>query len=524
MTGYALLPFAFFIRYFRGKNPFLVMAALGWAAVLSPFFVHGAELPRLEKVPCWFTVTEPMRVRCARMHVAQVRGTSPAREIDFPVVIFESTAKERKSDAVLIPGGGGPGNAMGLTQNRIEGLWRMHDWILASGRDAVLMDPRGVGLARPTLACREFTAIVPQLWSRHNTAVEELALTLQALQACKTRLQGEGIDLNAYHTDAMVADIEELRRALDIPQWNIYGTSYGANLAYAVAQTYPDRVRSVILDSFQPPDVRFFDRYAQTVSRAFTSLFELCRSDTGCVRDYPNLDKIVARLVEQADAQPLRLTVAHPYTLEPFPMVVSGLSLLAVLRSALYSEDDVGALPEIIYAVARGSTDLLAPLLRNTLEEDLDEAYSDGVHFSTNCREEVPFNNMQAAMRQAQRQPLAAEFMLSVLEYYQAVCTLWDVAPAPVAGTQTAQINVPALILAGALDPVTPAQWSMQSPGKFRRVVRREFAGVGHDVIAGTYCAVIVAESFLDDPERAALDPDCLKESRPLRFRLLPRH
>lgn len=464
-----------------------------------------------------------MQIRCARMHVAQERGTSPVREIDFPVVIFESTAKDRKPDSVLIPGGGGPGNAMGLTQNRIESLWRMQDWILASGRDAVLIDPRGVGLARPMLACREFTAIVPQLWSRHNTAVEELALTLQALQACKTRLQSEGINLNAYHTDSTVADIEELRRALNIPQWNIYGTSYGANLAYAVAQAFPDRVRSVILDSFQPPDVRFFDRYAHTVSRAFTTLFELCRADTGCVLDYPNLDKTITRLVEQADVAPIRVAVAHPYTLEPFPMVVSGLSLLSVLRSALYSEDDLGALPEIIHAVARGSTDLLAPLLRNTLEEDLDEAYSDGVHFSTNCREEVPFNDMQTAMRQAQRQPLAGEFMLSVLEYYQSVCTLWDVAPAPAASTRAATIHVPALILAGALDPVTPAQWSMQSQGTFRRVIRREFAGVGHDVIAGTYCAVIIAESFLDDPERAALDPDCLNEPRSVRFRLLPR-
>lgn len=479
-------------------------------------------VPRIESIPCWFEASPEMNVRCLKMHVAQTRGAKSSRAIEFPVVILQTQSEHRSKDAVLIPGGGGPGSAIGLTQHGVEGLWRSSDWILEGGRDVVLIDPRGVGLAKPNLACHEFVTLVPLLWRQHHTSTEELALTLQAYQRCKQRLELESVDLNAFHTDATAIDIEELRRLLEIEQWNIYGTSYGANVALVVAQRYPLRVRSLILDSFQPPDARFFDDYTQTVGTAFEQLFEQCRKTVDCARDYPDLKPVLVKLVAQADAKPLQLMVAHPYTLEPFPVVVSGTGLLSLIRSALYNEDDIAGLPEVIFALMRGSTDLLAPLLRESLRDDLYQTYSDGVHLSANCREEVPFNDMHAAMRQANNHPYARDLILSVLEYYQAVCQLWDVIPATAESVHPAKIDIPALVLSGSLDPVTPAKWSAQSRGRFSPLYRHEFAGVAHDVIAATYCAAIVAARFLDDPKQDPLVHSCLKEDRRIRFRLLP--
>lgn len=479
-------------------------------------------VPRLESVPCWFEASSEMKVRCLKMYVAQTRGAKPSGAVEFPIVILQTQSEHRSKDAVLIPGGGGPGSAIGLTQHGVERLWRSSDWMLEGGRDVVLIDPRGVGLAQPNLACHEFVTLVPQLWSRHHTSAEELALTLVAYQHCKKRLEQDHVDLNAFHTDATAIDIEELRRLLEIEQWNIYGTSYGANVALVVAQHYPQRVRSLILDSFQPPDARFFNDYPQTVGTAFEQLFEQCRTTADCARDYPDLKQVFVKLVAQTDAKPLQLVVAHPYTLEPFPVVVSGTGLLSLIRSALYNEDDIAGLPEVIFALTRGSTDLLAPLVREGLRDDLDQTYSDGVHLSANCREEVPFNDMHTAMHQADSHPYARDLILSVLEYYQTVCQLWDVLPAAEETVHPAKVDVPALVLSGTLDPVTPAKWSAQSRGRFSPLYRQEFAGVAHDVIAATYCAAIVAARFLEDPKQDPLGHSCLKEDRRIRFRLLP--
>ncbi|SPH23566.1 Proline iminopeptidase [Defluviimonas aquaemixtae] len=45
----------------------------------------------------------------------------------------------------------------------------------------------------------------------------------------------------------LVADIERIRRSLDITNWIIFGGSWGATLALLYAQTYPDRVRHLVL-------------------------------------------------------------------------------------------------------------------------------------------------------------------------------------------------------------------------------------------------------------------------------------
>ncbi|WBU60099.1 prolyl aminopeptidase [Paracoccus albus] len=51
----------------------------------------------------------------------------------------------------------------------------------------------------------------------------------------------------ANTTDHLVADIEVIRKALNIPQWSVFGGSWGATLALAYAQRHPGAVTALIL-------------------------------------------------------------------------------------------------------------------------------------------------------------------------------------------------------------------------------------------------------------------------------------
>lgn len=55
------------------------------------------------------------------------------------------------------------------------------------------------------------------------------------------------IDLTTNTTQNLVADMERLRRHLDIDRWMVWGGSWGSTLALAYAETYPDRVSEMIL-------------------------------------------------------------------------------------------------------------------------------------------------------------------------------------------------------------------------------------------------------------------------------------
>ena len=54
-------------------------------------------------------------------------------------------------------------------------------------------------------------------------------------------------DLTANTTWHLVADIEALRAHLDIERWQLFGGSWGATLAMAYAQAFPERVSEVVL-------------------------------------------------------------------------------------------------------------------------------------------------------------------------------------------------------------------------------------------------------------------------------------
>jgi len=54
-------------------------------------------------------------------------------------------------------------------------------------------------------------------------------------------------ELEGNTTWDLVADMEKLRRHLDIERWQVFGGSWGSTLALAYAQTHPERVTELVL-------------------------------------------------------------------------------------------------------------------------------------------------------------------------------------------------------------------------------------------------------------------------------------
>ena len=54
-------------------------------------------------------------------------------------------------------------------------------------------------------------------------------------------------DLGSNTTQALIADIEQLRKHLDIKRWLLTGVSWGSTLALAYAQAHPERISEIVL-------------------------------------------------------------------------------------------------------------------------------------------------------------------------------------------------------------------------------------------------------------------------------------
>ncbi len=101
------------------------------------------------------------------------------------------------------------------------------------------MTQRGTLFNDPDLNCPEldqfYARQVSLLYDAPSTGREQAA----ARQGCRDRLAAAGIDLSAYNTTENAADFADLRHVLGIEEWNVYGYSYGSDLALSTCATTP---------------------------------------------------------------------------------------------------------------------------------------------------------------------------------------------------------------------------------------------------------------------------------------------
>ena len=496
---------------------FLAVAELASPSVMASD--NAATAARLDWVPCWFEPPPGRAADCARLRVPQNRGRVDTIDVVLPLVVYRSASLPRQPDPLVVLGGGGPGNAVGIDGEQANDWWYFLDVLaLDGGRDVVVMDQRGAGLAEPSLACEWSEVDAVDDFTGSVSLETQLRSMERGLGRCRERLMSAGVDLAAYDSDAAAADIEDLRDALGIARWNLYGTSYAARIALSVLRDHPHGVRSAILDSAVPPEARFYEESPLVLEHGFEMLFTACDADALCAAFYPDTRAAFGRVMRRLRQRQLTLTMAWPDTLTPFSMRVDDERLVEILFQALYSRNSSSRLPLVIRALDRGSHDLLVPLARNLVKQSLAGGWSDGLYYAAMCREELPFNDMDHSLRVAAAQPLFAGFNSRWLLSERAACALWQVAPADASVDSPVSTDTPVLVLAGRLDPVTLPAWGQRAAARLPMAWFQEFPTIGHDVIGNDDCALRVAARFLGEPRHDPRKLDCLASPAAIYF------
>ncbi|GAA2000308.1 prolyl aminopeptidase [Nocardiopsis rhodophaea] len=86
---------------------------------------------------------------------------------------------------------------------------------------------------------------------------------------------GMDVDLKTNTTQALVRDMERLRRMIGVEKWQVFGGSWGSALALAYAEEHPHRVSELILRgifTLRNDELRWF--YQEGASHLFPELWE----------------------------------------------------------------------------------------------------------------------------------------------------------------------------------------------------------------------------------------------------------
>jgi pimeloyl-ACP methyl ester carboxylesterase len=375
--------------------------------------------PTFVPARCTVRVPDSARVECGTLTVLEDRGDPDGATVRLPLAIVRTDAARPAPDPIVYFSGG-PG-APGL-----EVASRFLESRLGGERDVIVFDQRGTGGAEPSLECPE---VDEATWANFGTAAApevELQRSLDAFAACRARLVEDGVDLGAYDTATSAADVADLRGALDIGTWNLFGVSYGTTLALEVLRSEPDGVRSVVLDSVYPTTVPGgAEGVFESWTRAARALFDGCADDPACAAAYPTLEADFDAAVERYDRAPFEGEIPDPDTGRVRRIVITGADIVAGAFDAMYERDLIPLLPSLTAALARGDTTIIPLLASEGIPSTT--VFADAMAASVECAD-------RARIRHADPDRLVADHpTLSTLLTAAAnpqVCDLWDVPPA----------------------------------------------------------------------------------------------
>jgi pimeloyl-ACP methyl ester carboxylesterase len=431
---------------------------------------------------------------CGTLNVPENRKKDTGNQVVLSVVVFEPDL-ERHEPIVFLTGG--PGQSADIASRKdIDDWWEfigVQSWMI--GRRVIVVDQRGIGRSAPTLDCSPY--FEPDHWNAILSNVQGDNnfdnLRKKEVIACKTALTAKGIDLEAYTTEQNAEDINDIRNALGIEKWILYGVSYGTRLALAVMNQHPEGISASILDSVVPLDINYLSDDGPNLERSLHLLERDCQKANSCMTGISDAVKVIVR---QLDRQPILLRNANK---EARYTYVSGGEFLDIIFGMLYDREDIVMLPYLIERTYKQDFSQLADIVFQPDELDI----SQGMDFSVTCSDNNPPD------LSGKQEQYWAKWVAS--DDYSWACPLWILENGPAHQKQPRRTDIPTLLLSGEYDPATPTGWANHAAEMlpFGQVV--VFRGIGHDVIDSDPCGSKVAADFLANPRRK-LTTECVGE------------
>ncbi len=435
------------------------------------------------------------RLRCGTVSVPRGYGDPGGKRFALAVVVVKSLTQPSRPDPVVYISGG-PGSPL----TTYAGHQASSPY--APDRDLILVDQRGTGRSEPRLCPDHEAGLLEKTVAvAENASREAQAVRRAAYEACHDEVVMRGFDLRNFGTRVTVEDFEQVRQALGIERWNVYGESYGTVVAMTLETLHPETVRSVVLDSLYPPDP--LPLWSILTGRARAAFFAACAEDRACASAYPDLGGIYRETLDRLDRSPV--TVAAPLQLGR----ASGKARLtaslfeALVSNLIYYPPNYPTLPRLIAAVHQGDGAEAGTALASVISGL--GAGSAALHAALECRDRPHY-----------REALPGDATAMDRMQLYGICGIWsDLGPPPLVPTDT---GTPTLVLSGEFDPVSGPELSRHVAEEIGPKVRWvEVARVGHNVRAFSPCGARIASDFIDRPMEAP-DASCAARTPPIRF------
>lgn len=425
---------------------------------------------------------------CGTHEVAEDPSKPGGRRIRLNIAWVAPDAEAEVAPDPVFMLAGGPGQAATETYPQVAGAFRD----VARHRNIVLVDQRGTGKSNP-LKC-EGEADMP--FEAGLPAVRAMT------ERCRDTLS-QSADLRFYTTTDAVRDLDAVRRALGAERLNLVGISYGTRVAQQYAMRHPEHTRTLVLDSVAPNTLYLGNEFAANLERALDLQFDRCEQTPACVEalGHPRgqLDALMAKL--RSDPPTVRYRDAASG--ESREEALTADAVAGLMRMYAYVPLLSSLLPLQLHEAAQGRYEGLMALAR-MLGDSVAGQMALGMQLSVVCAEDAA----------GVRPEPATEGMLlgnKFAEFITEQCALWPKGAMPADFHEPLRSDVPALVLEGEFDPVTPPRYGEEVVRTLPNGRLFVLKGQGHNVI-GAGCMPKLFARFIETADAKSLDGQCLDD------------
>lgn len=480
-------------------KPVLFVVAM---ALLSCVDEKRATRPTKRRIaldPCHLVspgVPARIEATCGSTEVPEDWARPAGKKIRLHVAVVPAVTDHPQPDPLFFFAGG-PGEAASESFVGVAAAFKK----VLRARDIVLVDQRGTGRSA-ALRCA-----LPEDVNLYDELTDEQQD--EWLCACVGSLKA---DLARYTTAAAVRDFDAVRARLGYTRVNLYGISYGTRVALSYLRRFPDQVRTVILDGVVPQDeVLGPTILSEGPKRTKEAMVQRCAADPSCSKHFPRLGRSFEVVEGKILAGLPAMEISHPRTGDSIEARLTWETWSLLLRISGYSSEMQALLPLLVHRAAK-TKDLRPVLVRSIYVWDmLQRVIGNRVENTVLCTEDWPFFE-KGGERNAPRRYGTRE-----IASLERICELWPHEPASAEIKKPVVSAVAALILSGALDPVTPPSNGVIVARTLSNSLHVVVPGQGHGVVTRG-CIPDQLSRFLETARPSAVDRACVARIKPVRF------
>ena len=434
--------------------------------------------------------------RCATLEVPLDHAAPDAGSLELFYARIPALTANPAPDPLVVINGGPGGSSVDLYlqgRNAFEPVRR--------DRDILLLDQRGTGRSLSGLDCE-----LPEDFELVTATADEIRATVAA---CIAEFD---YDPRFFTTSVAVRDLEALREALGIVEWNVYGISYGTRVAQHYLRRHGERVRTTILDGVVPAELTLGPGIATDAEAALDAIFARCLADPACSERFGRLDEQFAELRTLFMGRTVEVILNDPVTGQPKSVELDESHLQGVVRLMSYSDATAALLPLVIDQAWQGNYLPLAAQAELQIEA-VAESIGFAMHNSVVCTEDAPFFPAVA-------EPDGALPYLgtTIVDGLRAICENWPAGVIDDDFKLPVTSERPVLLLSGEFDPVTPPAYALRViESGLRNSLHLVGPAQGHG-LATVGCVPRLIARFVDTADPASVDPACLEREPPMPF------